>query len=90
MISLQIEIDEATDRELAEMAEPYGGDRGKAVMDLVREQLIARSNDFTEEDIDEAERIHHDSLVMQLERSERGFREGRFTTWEEVKRRNGL
>jgi hypothetical protein len=44
----------------------------------------------SEEVLDESERVHHDSLVRQLERSERGFREGRSTTWEEVKRRNGL
>ena len=49
-----------------------------------------RAHQPTEDEQDEAERIHHDSLVMQSERSEREFREGRFTTWEEVKRRNGL
>jgi hypothetical protein len=31
-----------------------------------------------------AERINHDSLVMQLERSERDFREGNVTSSEEV------
>jgi hypothetical protein len=51
---------------------------------------LVRARQPSEEELDEAERIHHDSLVMQPERSERGFREGRFTTWEEVKRRNGL
>ena len=84
MISLQIEIDEETDRFLTGLAHAYGGDRGKAVMDLIRSQQPS------EEELDEAERIHHDSLVMQLERSERDFREGNVTTWEEVKRRNGL
>jgi hypothetical protein len=84
MISLQIEIDEASDRFLAGLAHAHGGDRGKAVMELIR------SRQATEDELDEDERIHHDSLVMQRERSERGFREGRFTTWEEVKRRNGL
>jgi hypothetical protein len=84
MISLQIEIDEETDLFLAGLAQAYGGDRGNAVMELIRAQQRS------EEELDEAERIHHDSLVIQRERSERGFREGRFTTWEEVKRRNGL
>lgn len=84
MISLQIEIDEQSDLFLAGLAHAFGGDRGKAVMELIR------ARQPSEDDLDEAERIHHDSLVMQLERSDRGFREGRFTTWEEVKRRNGL
>jgi hypothetical protein len=84
MISLQIEIDEETDRFLTELAECYDGDRGKAIMDLIR------ARQPLEEELDEAERIHHDSLVMQLERSDREFREGKFVTWEEVKRRNGL
>jgi|HubBroStandDraft_1064217.scaffolds.fasta_scaffold12023_2 Arc/MetJ-type ribon-helix-helix transcriptional regulator len=30
------------------------------------------------------------SLVAQVERAERGFAEGRFTAWEEVRRRSGL
>jgi hypothetical protein len=29
-------------------------------------------------------------LLAQKERGERGFREGRFTSWDEVKRRNNL
>lgn len=49
-----------------------------------------RAKRISEEDLDESERIHHDSLVMQLERSERDFREGNIFTLEEVKRRNGL
>jgi hypothetical protein len=84
VISLQIEIDEETDLFLTGLAHAYGGDRGKAIMELIRAQQPS------EEEVDEAERIHHDSLAMQKERSERDFREGRVTTWEEVRRRNGL
>ena len=84
MISLQIEIDEETDRILTDLAAGYGGDRSQALIDLIH------SRQPSEDELEEIERIHHDSLVMQLERSERGYREGRFTTWEEVKRRNGL
>lgn len=84
MISLQIEIDEETDRILTDLAASYEGDRSKAVANLIRRHEI------TEEYMDAVEEFHRDSLVMQKERSERDFREGNVTTWEEVKRRNGL
>jgi hypothetical protein len=38
----------------------------------------------------ECEEAHGNSLIAQRERAERGFREGHFTTWDEVKRRNDL
>jgi hypothetical protein len=36
------------------------------------------------------EALHYEDLKSQKERSERGFHEGRFVTWEEVKRRCGV
>jgi len=84
VISLQIEIDEDTDRFLTEIATEYDGDRGKALISLIRTQQLS------EEFLDQCEEFHHDSLVMQKERSDRGFREGRWTTLEQLKRQNGL
>jgi hypothetical protein len=52
-------------------------------------QLLSLDED-REHYLDAVEAEHHDRLLEQLHRSENGFREGRFTTWEEVKRRNGL
>jgi hypothetical protein len=84
MIRRQIEIDEETDRKLADIAEDYDGDVGKALAGLVAQ------HEDTEALLDESERANHDFLLKQKERAEKGFREGRFTTWEEVKRRNNL
>jgi hypothetical protein len=80
----QIEIDEDTDRKLGELAQTYEGDLSKALADLVH------AHDSVECFLDEIEEIHSSTLRAQLERAERGFREGRFTTWDEVKKRNGL
>jgi hypothetical protein len=80
----QIEIDEDTDRILGELAQTYEGDLSKALADLVH------AHDSVECFLDEIEEIHRSSLSAQVERAERGFREGRFTTWDEVKQRNGL
>lgn len=40
--------------------------------------------------VEECEEAYRDSLLAQKERAERGFREGRFITWDEVNRRNDL
>ena len=84
MVRREIDIDEETDRLLTDLAQDYDGDAGKALADLVRargslESLAA-----------ESEEAHRASLLGQVERSERGFREGRATPWDEVKRRNRL
>jgi len=84
MVRREIEIDEEADRILTHLAQEYEGDLGKALADLVG------TSESTTAFLDEQEALHRDSLIAQVERSERGFREGRFTTWEEVKRRNGL
>jgi hypothetical protein len=57
---------------------------GEPLADLVH------AHDSVECFLDEIEEIHGSFLRAQLERAERGFREGRFTTWDEVKQRNGL
>lgn len=81
MVQRQIDLDEGTDRKLGELARDCDGDLGQAVACLVnaRESLEC----FT----DEVEEVHRASLLAQLERSERDYREGRFVTWDEVKRR---
>jgi hypothetical protein len=84
MIRRQIEIDEETDRKLAGIAEDYDGDVGMALASLVAQ------HDDMEALLDESESANQEFLLKQKERSEKGFREGRFTTWEEVKRRNNL
>ena len=84
MISLQIEIDEETDRLLTEIAADYDGDCSKALIDPIHAPQVS------EEFLDKFERLHHDELLAQRDRSERDFREGNWTTLEEVKRRNGL
>jgi len=84
MVHREIEIDEDADRILTQLATDYAGDPGKALSALLR------VSESIESFLDDNEELHRDSLLAQVERSERGFREGRFTTWEEVKRRNGL
>ena len=84
MVSRQIELDEESDRILSELAEDYQGNFGKALADLLR------AHESVETFVDECEEAQGDSLLAQKERAERGFREGRFTPWDEVKRRHNL
>jgi hypothetical protein len=51
---------------------------------------LIHAHESLEAFVDQGEESHRDTLRAQLERSERGFREGRFTPWDEVKRRNRL
>ena len=84
MVTRYIEIDEETDRMLSELAEDYQGDLGQALSELVhaRGELGSLADD--------SEAAERENLQAQRERAERGFREGRFTRWEDVKRQNGL
>ena len=84
MVHRQIELDEESDRILTELAGDYDGDLGQALGDLLqsREGLEGFAAEFEE--------AQGQSLASQKERSERGFRAGRFVTWAEVKRQNGL
>jgi hypothetical protein len=51
---------------------------------------LLQSHQSVEASVESCEDAHRDSLLAQKDRGERGFREGRFTTWDEVKRRNDL
>ena len=84
MVRRQIDFDEETDRMLAELARDYEGDLGRTLSELVH------AHESLETFVEESEEVHRASLLAQVERAERGFRAGRFTTWEEVKRRNRL
>ena len=84
MVRRQVELDEESDRILAALAEEYQGDVNKALAELLR---TSKGLDTFAEQCEEA---HHDALAAQKERSEREFREGRVTTWDEMKRRLDL
>jgi hypothetical protein len=84
MVNLQIQVDEDTGRVLAELAGNYEGDFGRALADLVH------AYESIEDFADEAESINQSALSAQLVHADRGFREGRSTNWDEVKRRNRL
>jgi hypothetical protein len=84
MVRREIDIDDETDRSLIELAQNYEGDFGKALADLIH------SRERMEAFVDECEEFHRDSLLAQVERAERGFARGRFTSWQEVKRQNSL
>jgi hypothetical protein len=84
MVRRQIDFDEDTDRILTELAREYHGDLGKAVADLVH------AHGSLETLVERCEEAQRSSLVAQVEQAEREFDEGRFTTWEDVKRRNKL
>ena len=53
-------------------------------------RALLDSHRVTEAELDQLEALHFEELKQQKERSERGFREGKFVTLEEVKRRSGL
>ena len=84
MVRRQIDLDEESDRILSGLAPDYDGDLGEALADLLQ------AHQGVETFVEECEEAHRDSLLAQKERSERGFRERRFTTWDEVERRNDL
>jgi len=59
----------------------HGGNRSLALREALKVQEVM------EDWLDQIETANAGVLREQKERSEKGFREGRFTTWEEVKRR---
>jgi predicted transcriptional regulator len=81
---IEIDLDEETDRKLGELARDCNGDMGQTLAGLVHAYESLES--FT----DQVEEVHRAALIAQLERSERDYREGRFVTWDEVKRRLNL
>jgi hypothetical protein len=84
MVRRQIDFDEETDRILSELALDFEGDVGRALADLVH------AHESIETFVEQCEEAHRAALLAQRERSERAFREGRVTTWDEVRRRNRL
>jgi hypothetical protein len=80
----QIELDDESDRILSALAQDYEGDLGKALGGLLRDR------ESIESFVAACEEDQRDALLVQRERAERGFREGRFTAWDEVKRHNNL
>jgi hypothetical protein len=84
MASRQVDFDAETDRILAEIADAYEGDVSRALADLIH------AHESLESFVGQCEEAHRDLLTDQLERAEQGFREGRFTPWDEIKRRSGL
>jgi hypothetical protein len=84
MVSRQIEIDEETDQILSDLAKQYQGDLGLALRELVH------SCEGLEALVEESEAEQRDFLASRVQRAKRGFREGRYTPWEDVKRQNGL
>ena len=51
---------------------------------------LVHTREANEAFMDLQEELQREVLMKQVERSEREYREGNFTTWDEVKRRNGL
>jgi hypothetical protein len=84
MKRVELLIDDETDELLTALAEKHNCDKAEVL------QVIARANSLTEAELEEVEAANGASFAEQVERSEKGFREGRFTTLEEVKRRAGL
>jgi len=76
--------DDESDRILSALAQDYEGDLGKALGGPSagsREHRIFRGG---------VRRGSAGCFTRPTERAERGFREGRFTAWDEVKRHNNL
>ena len=53
-------------------------------------RVLIDSHRITDAELDRLEALHFEELKQQKNRSEQEFRKGKFVTWEEVKRRNGL
>ncbi len=84
MKKIEILLDDRTDEILSSLSAAHDGDKGQAV----REAL--RAHDVMEAILDAVEDQNAASAIRQLQRSEMDFREGRFKTWDEVKRNAGL
>lgn len=80
----KIELDEDANQILDSMANAYGGDASLAISELLR------AHETIETFLDELESSQSQELLVQKERAELGFREGRFRSWQDVKRQNGL
>ena len=79
-----IELDEDASNILDSMATAYDGNASLAI------SAMLRSHETIESYLDQLEAGYGVELAAQKERAERGFREGRSTSWQQVKRKNGL
>jgi hypothetical protein len=84
MKKVQIVLDRPTEAILASLAESHSGDKSRAVREILR------MHETLDTLLDELEAGHGPELRLQKARSEKGFREGKSTTWEEVKRKARL
>ena len=84
MVSKKIELDDDASKILDSMATAYGGNESLAISELLRAHQTVESL------LDQLESGQHATLAAQKERAERGFREGRSISWQEVKLKNGL
>jgi hypothetical protein len=84
MVRRQIDLDEESDQILSVLAQEYHGDLSKALANLLH------THKSLEAFLEGCEETHGESLLAQKERAERGFREGRFTKWDDVKSRHDL
>ena len=84
MVTRQINLDEVSDHILQSLAQDYDGDADRALSDLLH------AHQSIEAFLDEFEANHQTEILAQKERAERGFVQGRFTSWSDVKRQNGL
>src|SRR3989442_12801376 len=84
MAARLIELDEETERLLAELSADYGGDISRALADLVH------TREAVEALLDQQESANHERLAAQKERAERGFKQNRAISWEEATRQNGF
>ena len=81
MKRLEILLDDESGRVLDSLAEQHSGDRSEAIRDALR------MHGSLEGLLDDVEEIHAAELLAQRERSERGFREDRFTEWEALQKK---
>ena len=84
MASRQIRLDDESETILVQLALEYGGDVDLAINSVI--QAYGSLESLAEL----SEAAQGDALAAQRDRAEAGFREGRFTPWDEVKRANGL
>ncbi len=81
MKKLEILLDDESGRVLDSLAEQHSGDRNEAIRDALR------MHGTLEGLLEGVEKIHAAELLVQRDRSESGFREGRFTEWETLQKK---
>ena len=79
MKRVQVLLDEESDRILTSAAAPLAGNRSLAIREVLKMHRAMEAL------LSQVEQSQEEPLRSQKERSERGFREGKFTTWDQVK-----